>query len=396
MKDIFKKSLEMHEKFRGKWEIKSRVPLDTAEDLSLYYSPGVAEPCKEIERDSEKSYKYTNRGNTIALISDGTAVLGLGDIGPEAAMPVIEGKALLYKKFVNIDCLPLCIDTKDPKEIINFAKLIAPSVGAIHLEDISAPRCVEIERTLIKELNIPVFHDDQHGTAIVVCAGIINSCKLLGRKLEDLSVVVAGTGAAGSSIIKNLYALGIRKIRAYNKKGALHKNNPQSSGYHFLSKELLEILDPSYAYVNGSLEEIMTGADVFIGVSQASLITQDMIKLMAKDPIIFALANPLPEIMPELAIEAGAKIVGTGRSDYPNQVNNFLAFPGLLKGALDAKATTMNQEMITSAIYAIANSIPESELRDNYIVPSPFDLSVPIKVAKAVVECAIKIGVVRK
>lgn len=396
MTDIFKKSLEMHEKFKGKWEFKSKVPLDTVEDLSLYYSPGVAEPCKEIEKDVENSYKYTNRGNTLAIISDGTAVLGLGDIGPEAGLPVMEGKAVLYKKFSNIDCFPLCIGTKDPQEIINFAKLIAPSVGGIHLEDISAPRCVEIERALLKELNIPVFHDDQHGTAIVVCAGIINSCKLLGKKLEDLTVVVSGTGAAGSSIIKNLHALGIRKIRAYNRKGALHKNNPESSSYHFLSKELLEILDPSYVYEKGTLEEVMTGADAFIGVSMAGLVTKDMVKLMAKDAIIFGMANPVPEIMPEDALEAGAKIVGTGRSDYPNQVNNVLAFPGLLRGALDAKATTMNQEMITSAIYAIADSIPESELRTDYIVPSPFDLSVPEKVATAVRNTAIKMGVSRK
>lgn len=396
MTDIFKKSLEMHEKFKGKWEIKSKVPLDTLEDLSLYYSPGVAEPCKEIEKDVNNSYKYTNRGNTLAIITDGTAVLGLGDIGPEAAMPVMEGKSLLYKRFSNIDCLPLCINTKDPQEIINFAKLVAPSVGGIHLEDISAPRCVEIERTLLKELDIPVFHDDQHGTAIVVSAGIINACKLLGRKLEDLTVVVSGTGAAGSSIIKNLAALGITKIRAYNRKGALHKDNPESESYNFLSNEILEHIDPSYVYVNGSLEELIAGADVFIGVSQAGLVTADMVKSMAKDPVIFGLANPTPEIMPEIALAAGAKIVGTGRSDYPNQVNNVLAFPGLLKGALDAKATTMNQEMITAAIHAIADSIPQSELRTDYIVPSPFDLSVPEKVAKAVCETAIKMGVVRK
>ncbi len=397
MTDIFKKSLEMHEKFRGKWEIKAKVPLDTSEDLSLYYSPGVAEPCREIAKNVDLSYKYTNRGNTIAIISDGTAVLGLGDIGAEAGLPVMEGKALLYKKFANIDCFPICIGTKDPQEIINFCKLIAPSVGAIHLEDISAPRCIEIETTLLRELDIPVFHDDQHGTGIVVSAGIINACKLLNKKLEDITIVVSGTGAAGSSIIKKLYSLGIRKIRAFNKEGVLHKNNPNCKDYDFLSRDLLNyVRDDNYFYNQGTLAEIMIGADVFIGVSRPNLVTQEMVKSMAKDPVVFGLANPTPEIMPNLAKKAGAKIIGTGRSDYPNQINNVSAFPGLLRGALNAQATTMNQGMITSAMYAIANSIPEHELREDYILPSLFDLEVAHNVASVVCETAIKTGVVRK
>lgn len=396
--NIYKKSLEMHAKYKGKWELKSKVPLDNLEDLSLYYSPGVAEPCKEIAKDVNLSYKYTNRGNTIAIVSDGTAVLGLGDIGPEAGLPVMEGKALLYKKFANIDCFPICIGTKEPKEIIEFCKWISPSVAAIHLEDISAPRCIEIETTLQKELNMPVFHDDQHGTGIVVSAGIINACKVVNKKLDEITVVVSGTGAAGSGIIKKLYSLGIRKIRAFNKEGVLHKDNPNIINYDFLSKELVEnyVGDKDYVYKEGTLAEIMQGADVFVGVSVAKLLTPDMIKSMARDPIVFALANPSPEIMPDIAKAAGARIIGTGRSDCPNQINNVSAFPGLLKGALDANATVMNEEMITAAVYAIAESIPDNELREDNIIPSLFDINVTNNVAARVCETAIKMGVIRK
>ncbi|MDR0485046.1 MAG: NADP-dependent malic enzyme [Alphaproteobacteria bacterium] len=398
MTDIFKKSLEKHKEFKGKLEIGLKVPLDTKEDLSLYYSPGVAAPCEEIAKDVENSYVYTNRANTLAIISDGSAVLGLGNIGAEAGMPVMEGKAALFKKFVNIDCYPLCIGTQDSQEIIKFAKLLAPSVAGIHLEDIAAPRCVEIEETLKKELNIPVFHDDQHGTAIVVSAGVINACKLLGKKLEDITVVVSGTGAAGSSIIKNLYNLGIRKIRAYNSRGVLHKSNPNSKNYDFLSQDLLNnyVKDDSYTYNEGTLVEAIKGCDVFIGVSVANIVSKDMVKTMNKDAIIFAMANPNPEISYPEAKEAGARVVGTGRSDYPNQINNLLGFPGIFRGALDAKATKINQEMITAAIHAIADMIPQNELTEEYIVPSPFNMEVHTKVSKAVSAAAVKSGVVRK
>ncbi|MCL2567742.1 MAG: NADP-dependent malic enzyme [Alphaproteobacteria bacterium] len=398
MTDIYTKALEMHKKFKGKLEIALKVPMDTKEDLSTYYSPGVAAPCEEIAKDVENSYIYTNRGNTLAIISDGSAVLGLGNIGAEAGMPVMEGKAALFKKFVNIDCYPLCIGTQDSQEIIKFAKLIAPSVAGIHLEDIAAPRCVEIEETLKKELNIPVFHDDQHGTAIVVCAGVINACKLLGKKLEDLTVLVSGTGAAGSSIIKNLHNLGIRKIRAFNSKGVLHKNNPKAKEYDFLSVDLLNnyVQDSNYNYNKGDITEAIAGTDVFIGVSVSNLVSADMVKSMNKDAIVFAMANPNPEISYDNAKAAGAKVAGTGRSDYPNQINNLLGFPGIFKGALDAKATKINQEMITAAIFAIANMVEQSELKDDYVVPSPFNMEVHAKVSKAVSNAAIKSGVIRK
>ncbi len=394
-KDLYKRALELHKKYNGKWEILPKVPLDTQEDLSLYYSPGVAEPCLEIQKDVNKAYIYTNKANSVAIVSDGSAVLGLGDIGPTAGLPVMEGKAILLKKFGNVDAVPICIDTKDTQEIINFCKLIAPSFGGIHLEDISAPRCVEIETTLIRELSIPVFHDDQHGTAIVVSAALKNAAKLLGRKLEDFIVTVAGTGAAGSSIIKNLHYLGIKKIRAFNMKGALHKDNPRAAEYDFLTKSLLKYMDSDYIFKNGSLGEIMEGADVFIGVSKGGIVSEEMITKMNKDPIIFAMANPTPEIDPTMAKKAGAKIVGTGRSDYPNQINNILAFPGIFRGALDAKATTINQEMISAAITAIADSINEKDLREDFIVPSPFNLDVPKLVAKAVKQAAINTKVTR-
>jgi malate dehydrogenase (oxaloacetate-decarboxylating) len=396
--DIYEKSLELHKKFKGKLEIGLKVPMETKEDLSTYYSPGVAAPCEEIAKDIENSYVYTNRGNTLAIISDGSAVLGLGDIGAAAGMPVMEGKAALFKKFVGIDCYPLCIDTKDVKEIIKFAKLIVPSVAGIHLEDIAAPRCVEIETTLKEELNVPVFHDDQHGTAIVVCAGVINSCKLLGKKLEDLTVLVSGTGAAGSSIIKNLHNLGVRKIRAFNSKGVLHKNNPKAADYDFLSVDLLNnyVGDSNYTYNKGDITEAIAGIDVFIGVSVSNLVSKDMVKSMNKDAIVFAMANPNPEISYPDAKAAGARIAGTGRSDYPNQINNLLGFPGIFRGALDAKATKINQEMITAAIYAIANMIPENELKDDYVVPSPFNMEVHKSVSEAVKQAAIKTGAVRK
>ncbi|MDR2007542.1 MAG: NADP-dependent malic enzyme, partial [Alphaproteobacteria bacterium] len=390
--DIYEKSLEMHKKFKGKLEIALKVPMETKEDLSTYYSPGVAAPCKEIAKDEENSYIYTNRGNTLAIISDGSAVLGLGDIGAAAGLPVMEGKAALFKKFVNIDCFPLCIDTQNVEEIIKFAKLVVPSVAGIHLEDISAPRCVEIETRLKAELDVPVFHDDQHGTAIVVCAGVINACKLLGKKLEDLTVLVSGTGAAGSSIIKNLHNLGIRKIRAYNSKGVLHKNNPKAKDYDFLSVDLVNnyVNDPNYTYNKGDIAEAIVGCDVFIGVSVSNIVSADMVKSMNKDAIVFAMANPDPEIAYNDAKAAGAKVVGTGRSDYPNQINNLLAFPGLFRGALDAKATKITQEMITSAIYAIAGCVKDSELTEDFVVPSPFDMTVHTKVADAVKATAIK------
>lgn len=391
--NIYEESLALHEKNHGKLCVESKVPCKDASDLAKAYTPGVAEPCRKIHENPELSYTYTNRANTVAVVSDGTAVLGLGDIGPEAALPVMEGKALLMKRFANIDSWPLVIDTKDPEEIIQFCKWIAPSFGAINLEDISAPRCVEIERRLIEECSIPVFHDDQHGTAIVVLAALINCLRLKGVDPANQKVVISGCGAAGSSIIRMLYNYGFHKIYAFDIDGCVRKDKAEN--YNALKKELL-------AYVNlddqkyESLAEGMVGADIFIGVSAPKLVTKDMVRSMNEGNIVFALANPEPEISYEDVKEAGAYIIGTGRSDYPNQVNNLLAFPGLFRGALDAKATKITEEMKIAAAKGLASLVSQEELSREYVIVSPFDERVVPTVANAVKKEAIESGNIRK
>lgn len=378
---IYKKSLKLHEENRGKIEVISKVGVQNKEDLSLAYSPGVAEPCRKISENKEDVYKYTSKGNLVAVITDGSAVLGLGNIGPEAALPVMEGKSILLKEFGGVDSIPLCLDTQDTEEIIKTCKLLAPGLGGINLEDISAPRCVEIETRLKEELDIPVFHDDQHGTAIVVVAGIINAYKFLKRDLKDANVVVCGAGAAGSSIIKMIKKLEVNNILALDLHGIISRED-ETREYDFLTRELSKLTNNDN--INGGLAEAVKGADIFIGVSAAGILKPEMVKTMNSDSIIFAMANPTPEIMPELALEAGAKIVGTGRSDYPNQVNNVLAFPGLFRGALDARAKKITEEMKMAAALGIANIILESELRDDYIIPDAFDERVAPAVAESV------------
>lgn len=385
MSNVYEESLKLHEENRGKIEIISKVAVNNKNDLSLAYSPGVAEPCREIVKDKNNAYKYTAKGNLVAVISDGSAVLGLGNIGPDAAMPVMEGKSILFKQFAGIDSIPLVLNTQDTEEIIQTIKNIAPSFGGINLEDISAPRCVEIEKRLIEELDIPVFHDDQHGTAIVACAGIINSSKLLNKKIEDLKVVVNGAGAAGSSIAKMILKLGVKELLVLDKAGILNKDDADS--YNFLQKELAQITN--HKNVKGDLSVAIKDADVFIGVSVPNILTKDMVRTMNKDAVVFALANPTPEIMPEDALEAGAAIVGTGRSDYPNQINNVLVFPGLFKGALRGKAKKITEEMKMAAAYGLANLIKEEDLRKDYIIPEVFDSRVSEAVA-AEVEKLIK------
>lgn len=394
MSNVYEKSLELHEKHQGKLAVQSKVPLNDAHDLSLAYSPGVAEPCKKIHENPADVYRYTSKGNMVAVITDGSAVLGLGNIGPKAALPVMEGKSLLLKQFADVDSFPLCLDTQDTEEIIKTCKLLAPSLGGINLEDIAAPRCVTIERRLIEELDIPVFHDDQHGTAIVTTAAMINACRLTGKKPEDLVVVLAGTGAAGSSIIRMLNQLKVKDIIAYNSKGILHRSKEHL--YNDVTKELLDETNRSDKLGSDTLAYALEGADVFVGVAVAGMVTKEMVQSMNKDPFIFAMANPIPEIMPEDALEAGAYIVGTGRSDYPNQINNVLAFPGIFRGALDCHARKINEEMKFAAASAIAYLIKDDELRPDYIIPSPFDPRVVNAVSKAVVEAAIKTGVAQK
>lgn len=391
--NVFEQSLELHAQARGKIEINSKVKVESKEDLSLAYSPGVAEPCRAIAANEDDVYTYTSKGNMVAVITDGSAVLGLGNIGPKAALPVMEGKSILLKQFAGVDSFPLCLDTQDPELIIQTCKLLAPSLGGINLEDISAPRCVEIERRLMEEMDIPVFHDDQHGTAIVVSAALINACKLTDRKLEDLKVVVSGTGAAGSSIIKMLNQLGVGDIIGYNIDGIVHHD--KIDRYDFLTKELVEITNKNNFIGDDTLASALVGADVFIGVSVANIVTQEMVRSMNKDPFIFAMANPNPEIMPEDALEGGALVVGTGRSDFPNQINNVLAFPGIFRGALDARAKKINEEMKLAAAMAIASCVPEEELRADFIIPSPFDPKVAERVANAVKDIAQKTGVAR-
>lgn len=393
---VYEESLKLHMENKGKIEVISKVRVKTPEELSLAYSPGVAEPCRKIAENKSDVYKYTSKGNMVAVITDGTAVLGLGNIGPEAALPVMEGKAILFKEFGGVNAFPICLDTTDTEEIIRTCKILAPSFGGINLEDIAAPQCVEIERRLIEELDIPVFHDDQHGTAIVVAAAVINSCKLLGKNLSDLKVAMTGTGSAGSSIARMLKGLGVKRIFAYNLDGVVTRDKYDQ--YDFLVKELLDqnIISSPENLVEDSVATVIKGADVFVGVSAPGMVTKDMVRSMNTDPVIFAMANPTPEIMPEDALEAGAVIVGTGRSDYPNQVNNVLAFPGLFKGALEAGATVINEEMKRAAAYGIANVLKEEELRVDYIIPSPFDDRVAQVVADTVKKIAIENNLIRK
>lgn len=383
-------ALQAHEKWQGKFEIIPHCEIATPEDLAVAYTPGVAEPCLEISKDVDLSYKYTRRGNLVAVITDGTAVLGLGDIGPEAGMPVMEGKAALFKKFGNVDAIPICIRSKDTEEIIKTIQMIAGSFGGINMEDISAPRCFEIEQRLRETLDVPVFHDDQHGTAVVVLAGLINALKLTGKKLDEIKVVTSGAGAAGIAIIRLLYSPGLRDIIMCDSKGAIYEGRPGLNS----EKEMMAKIS-NREMKKGSLADVIVGADVFIGVSGPRLLTQDMVRSMAKDPIIFALANPVPEITPDEAIAAGAAIVGTGRSDYPNQINNVLVFPGLFRGALDVRASDINDEMKIAAAYAIANSIPDDELNKFNIIPTVFQPGIFDRVAKAVSEAAIKCGLNR-
>ena len=391
MADVYENSLKLHEQNKGKLSIVSKVKVGNREDLSLAYSPGVAEPCRKIASNKEDVYKYTGKGNLVAVVTDGTAVLGLGDIGPEAALPVMEGKCVLFKEFGDVDAIPICLDTKDPEEIIRTVKLIAPGLGGINLEDISAPRCIEIETRLKEELDIPVFHDDQHGTAIVVAAGLINALKVVDKKVEDIKVVVNGAGAAGSSIIKLIKKLGAKEIIAVDKVGILRRSDKDS--YDFSKKELSEITNSQD--ISGGLAEAIVGADVFVGVSAPNVLTKDMVRTMNKDAIIFAMANPTPEIMPEAALEAGAAIVGTGRSDYPNQINNVLVFPGLFKGALRAKSKKITEEMKIAAAEGLASLIKLEELRKDYIIPDAFDKRVAEAVACAVEKLAKEQGICR-
>lgn len=383
-------ALKQHEAWNGKIEVVSRAKVSTPEELAVAYTPGVAEPCLEISKDVDLSYKYTRRGNMVAVITDGTAVLGLGDIGPEAGMPVMEGKCVLFKEFGDVDAFPLCVRSKSVDEIVRTVELLAGSFGGVNLEDISAPRCFEIERQLKEKCDIPIFHDDQHGTAIVTAAAMINALKFTGKKLDEIKVVTSGAGAAGIAIIKLLISLGLKNVIMCDRTGAIYE------GRDGLNAEKMEMAKISNRNMEkGTLAEVIKGADVFIGVSAPGTVTEEMVKSMAENPILFPMANPVPEIMPELAKAAGAAVLGTGRSDFPNQINNVLAFPGIFRGALDVRATDINDEMKVAAVYAIAGLVSDEELSAEYIIPNPFDKRVAESVAKAVAQAAIKTGVAR-
>ncbi len=390
--DYAAESLKLHYKWQGKIEVTLRAPLETADDLSLAYTPGVAEPCLEIQKDVSKSYDLTRRGNLVAVITDGTAVLGLGDIGPEAGMPVMEGKCALFKRFGNVDAIPLCVRSKNVDEIVETVRLIAGSFGGVNLEDISAPRCFEIERRLKECCDIPIFHDDQHGTAVVTLAAMLNALKLTGKDIHDINVVTSGAGAAGLAIIRLLIAMGLdpHHVILCDRHGAIYEGrddlNPQK-------EEMAKITNSGHKA--GTLAEMLVGADVFIGVSAPHCVTPEMVKSMAKDPIIFAMANPTPEIMPDEALAAGAAVMGTGRSDFPNQINNVLAFPGIFRGALDVRASDINDAMKIAAAKAIADFVTPDKLSAEYIIPSPLEEGVSEAVAKAVAQAAKDSGVAR-
>ena len=383
-------SLKLHYKWKGKIEVVCRAPLNTRDDLSLAYTPGVAQPCLEINKDVNKSYDLTRRSNLVAVVTDGTAVLGLGDIGPEAGMPVMEGKCALFKAFGDVDAIPLCVRSKSVDDIVNTVRLLAGSFGGVNLEDISAPRCFEIESKLKKCCDIPIFHDDQHGTAVVTLAAMLNALKLTGKKLDEIKVVTSGAGAAGIAIIKLLIALGLKNVVMCDRSGAIYEGR---DGLNPVKEEMAAITNRDKK--SGSLADVLKGADVFIGVSAPNCVTPEMVKSMNKDPILFPMANPTPEIMPDLAKSAGAAVVGTGRSDFPNQINNVLAFPGIFRGALDVRASDINDEMKIAAAYAIASFVTADKLSPDYIIPSALDRNVAAAVAKAVAEAARKSGVAR-
>ena len=378
-------ALAKHAEWRGKLSVETKAPITNREELAIAYTPGVAEPCLEIARDESLAYTYTGKGNTVAVITDGTAVLGLGDIGPAAGMPVMEGKCALFKAFAGIDAIPICIDSKDPQVIIDTVYRISKSFGGINLEDISAPRCFEIERTLIEKCDIPVFHDDQHGTAIITCAGLLNACKVTGKALGALKIVISGAGSAGISIAKMILRMGFGEVILCGSKGTIYDGAPYNNPEQ---QKMAEITNRGM--VKGSLADAMKGADILIGVSKPGIVSQDMIRSMAEDPIVFVMSNPVPEIMPDLAKEAGAAVVGTGRSDFPNQVNNVIAFPGIFRGALDARARKITEEMKEAAARAIAAVIPEEELSADYVLPDPFNPLIVERIAAAVMEEARK------
>ncbi len=382
-------ALKLHKDNQGKLNIISKVPVTDKASLSLAYTPGVAEPCKEIHKDVNTVYDYTSKGNLVAVVSDGTAVLGLGDIGAYAAIPVMEGKSVLFKEFGGVDSFPICVKTKNPDEIVNIVEMIEPVFGGINLEDISAPRCFEIERKLKERLSIPVFHDDQHGTAIIVLAGLMNALRLTKKNMEDLVVVINGSGAAGVAIAKIILNVGVKDMLMVDRTGIIYKG--REKGMNWAKEELAEVTNKNKK--SGDLADALVGADVFIGVSQANIVSEEMVKSMNKDSIIFAMANPVPEIDPELAKKAGAKVVGTGRSDYPNQINNVLAFPGVFRGTFDVRASTINEEMKLAAAKALSELISDEELTEDYIIPMPFDKRVRPAVAKAVAQAARDTGV---
>ena len=386
--NIYEESLQFHKQLRGKLEVSSRVKITNEKDLSLAYTPGVAEACREIHKDPSTAYLYTRKWNTVAVISDGTAVLGLGDIGPLASLPVMEGKSILFKEFADVDAFPIVLDTKDVNEIVETVVRIAPTLGGINLEDISAPRCFEIEKKLKERLNIPVFHDDQHGTAIIVLSGLMNALKIVNKKVEDLKIIVNGAGSAGTAITKLLLSYGAKNIIICDRAGALNRNSTYSNPYF---TELSNITNPNNE--SGLLCDVIKNADVFIGVSAPNIVSKEMVTSMNSDSILFAMANPTPEIFPDDAKNAGAKVIGTGRSDFPNQINNVLAFPGIFRGALDVRATEINEEMKIAAAHAIADSVSDEELNPNYIIPKAFNLDVQKRVAQAVKDAAIKSGV---
>ena len=388
--DIRKESLKKHYEWNGKIEVVSRVSISDSEDLSLAYTPGVAEPCLEIQKDYEKSFELTRRNNLVAVITDGTAVLGLGDIGPEAGMPVMEGKCALFKEFADVDAFPICVRSKDVDEIVNTIYLISGSFGGINLEDISAPRCFEIEKKLKEKCDIPVFHDDQHGTAVIVAAGLLNALKIVDKNIETANIVVNGAGSAGIAITKHLFNMGAKNITLCDINGIICEGDDSLSEVH---KYMATITNRDKK--TGALADAMKGADVFIGVSAPNIVNEEMVKSMADKPVIFSMANPTPEIMPDVAKKAGAAVVGTGRSDFPNQINNVLAFPGIFRGALDCRASEINEEMKVAASYAIASLVGDDELNPEYILPQAFDKRIGKAVAEAVKEAAVKTGVAR-
>ena len=388
--DYAKESLRLHYEWKGKLEVTPRAAVDSKEALSLAYTPGVAQPCLEIQKDINKSYELTRRWNTVAVVTDGTAVLGLGDIGPEAGMPVMEGKCVLFKAFGDVDAIPLCVRSKDVDEIVKTVALLAGSFGGVNLEDISAPRCFEIEKKLKECCDIPIFHDDQHGTAIITLAGLINALKLVGKKIDEVKIVTSGAGAAGIAIIKLLMSMGLKNVIMTDRTGAIYKGR---EGLNPIKQEMAEITNLNCE--KGTLAEVIKGADVFIGVSAPGTLTKEMVQTMAKDPIIFACANPTPEIFPDEAKAGGAAVVSTGRSDFPNQVNNVLAFPGIFRGALDVRASDINDAMKVAAAYALAGLVSDEELNADYIIPAAFDPRVKDAVAKAVAQAARDSGVAR-